>query len=346
MANTISAEDLVRKIKIRKAMKNIPLSAFDASDVPDGLEKKKFARCKCSYLDELYDDVSAPNSHYVTCIDPLVRDEKISKEELDTLSVSTIIKGYDGSYDIDNSSQLEVKLEDTACELICSRLANLFGVKTQYVAPIKDNPYCAIIVDFLKNKEEIQNFKEFTGASPSSYLKGFNISSWISPIVDQVFYLTPDSFMNPQLAKENVDRVLEDFVRQYIFKKYIVHDSDLCSVNIGFVVTPDGKFDVAPAFDFSNCFDPGVRSPQGLGLEEDMVYLAKHWPKILEQVTKDFDMARAKTDEVRGIINRFAPDYFSAKDYYGLVENSTINVVNTAKDVLSGKYLDNECKQN
>lgn len=335
MAKTISAEELVRKLKIRKAMKRIPLSSFDYSDEPYGLEKKKFARCKCSYLDEMYNDISLPNSHYVTCIDPLVRDEKITKEELDGMSISTIIKGYDGSYDIENPSELSIKLEDTSAELICSRLANLFGIKTQYVAPIKGNPYCAIIVDFLKDKETIQNFKEFTGESPSSFLKGFNISSWISPIVDQIIYLTPDAFMNPQLAKADVDRILEDFVKQYLFKKYIVHDSDLCSVNIGFIVTPDGKFDLAPAFDFSNCFNPGIRSSQGEGLKEDIEYLSKQYPNILKKAVSDFDIARKKSDEIKSIVYRFAPDFFLAKDYCGLVENSMRNMVQVTQNVLS-----------
>lgn len=339
MSNTISAEDLVKKIKIRKAMKSVPLVSFDDTDVPDGLEQKKFARCKCSYLDKMYDDISMPNSHYVTCVNPLVRDEKISKEELDDMHISVIVKGYDGSYDLDEIG-LNTKLGDTSSELICSRLANLFGVKTQYVAEVKGNPYCSIIVDFLKDKETIQNFKEFTGASPSSYLKGFDISSWINPLSNAVFFRNPDAIMNPMLAKDDIERVVEDFVRQYIFKKYIVHDSDLCSVNIGFVVNPDGKYEVAPAFDFSNCFAPGVRTPQGEGMEKDIEYLSKNYPHILSRVAKDFETAYGKKDEIKEIVQKFAPDPFVINDYCNLVENSTLNFVETSKDYIGGKYLD------
>lgn len=341
MSNTISPEDLVKKIRIRKAMKSVPLTSFDYTDVPDGLETKKFARCKCSYLDEMYDDVSSNDSHYVTCMDSLLRDEKISKEEFDGLHVSTIVKGYYGSYDTDEHT-LNIKLEDASSELICSRLANLFGVKTQYVAPIKDNPYCTLIVDFLNGQETIQNFKEFTGASPSSYLKGFDISSWINPLVNQVFFRTPDAIFNPELARADINRVVEDFAKQYLFKKYIVHDSDLCSVNIGFIVTPDGKYDVAPAFDFSNCFSPGVRTPQGEGMENDIEYLSKNYPNILKNITQDFELASNKNSEMNGIIQRFVPEPHLAKDYYNLVENSTLNFVETAKNYLNGKYLDKE----
>lgn len=336
----MDAEEIVRKMKIRNAMKNVPLTSFDDTDVPDGLEVKKFARCKCSYLDEMYDDVSINDSHYITCIDPLIRDEKISKEEFDSMHISTIVKGYYGSYDI-SEHDLNTKLEDASSELICSRLANLFGVKTQYVAPIKGNPYCSIIVDFLKDKEQILNFKEFTDASPSSYLKGFDISSWINPLVNKVFFMTPDAFFNPELARADINRLVEDFVKQYLFKKYIVHDSDLCSVNIGFVVTPDGKYDVAPAFDFSNCFAPGVRTPQGDGLEQDIEYLSKNYPDILKNITQGFELAFNKKDEIKGIIQRFAPEPHSVKDYYNLVENSTLNVVETAKTALLSKTHDN-----
>ena len=341
MSNVISPEELVRKIRIRKAMKSVPLTSFDDTDVPDGLETKKFARCKCSYLDEMYDDVSLNDSHYVTCVDPLIRDEEISKEEFDGMNISTIVKGYYGSYDI-SEHDLNTKLEDASSELICSRLANLFGVKTQYVAPIKGNPYCSIIVDFLKDKEQILNFKEFTDASPSSYLKGFDISSWINPLVNQVFFMTPDALFNPELARENVNRVVEDFAKQYLFKKYIVHDSDLCSVNIGFVVTPDGKYEVAPAFDFSNCFAPGVRTPQGAGLEQDIEYLSKNYPNILKNITQDFELASNKKDEMKNIIQRFVPEPHLTKDYYGLVENSALNFVEMSKNYLSGKYLDTQ----
>lgn len=339
----MKADDLVRKMKIHKAMKSVPLTSFDEIDIRggSGKETKMFARCKCSYLDEMFDDVTADDSNYVTCIDNLLHDEKISRDEFDALNISTIIKGYDGSYDIDDPNVLNMKLMGTASELICSRLANLFGIKTQYVARVKGNPYCSIIVDFLKDKETIKDFKEFTEGSPSSYLSGFDISSWISPITNQIFFMTPDALFNPSLAKDDIDRVVEEFTKQYLFKKYIVHDSDLCSANIGFVVTPDGKCDVAPAFDFTNCLAPGVRTLQGDGLERDLEYLSKQYPDILARVVKDFELSFEKNEKMKGIIKKFAPKPELAKDYCNLVANSTINVVENAKIALKNKNYDN-----
>lgn len=342
MSETLTAEEYVRKKKICKAMQSIPLSPFDVTDKPDGLGAKKFARCGCRYLEEMYDDVTNKSSNYVTCIDKPLHDEKISKDEFKGLNISTIIKGYDGSYNITSPATLNSNLTDTSCELICSRLANLFGVKTQYVAPIKGNPYCCIIVDFLKDNEEFMDFKEFTGHSASTYLNEFDIGSWIGPLSSKIFFQTPDAMFNPELARSDINRVVEDFARQYLFKKYIVHDSDLCVVNIGVIVTPDGKTSCAPAFDFSACLSPGVRTPQGQGMERDIEYLNKNYPKILKHIINDFEVTSEKESKIKDIVQKFAPDSFLAKDYINLVLNSSLSFVETAKDIIYSKENDKE----
>lgn len=330
--------DYIKYFKAKSAMKKLPITEFDVADEPDGKITKKFVRVKGEYITQMYTDISRSSQHnYITCVDNLIYDEKIDRQEFNSMKISCILKTppSDTYNVIVKTSEAE---RATMAELVCSRVANLLNIKTEYVAPIVNNPYGCIIVDFLKGKEKVESFTDFTKISPSSYLSEFDIGNWISPLVNETFFRIPGALENPHLAGDQIYPMVEDFSRQYLFKKYIVHDADLCSVNVGVITSPNGDISIAPAYDFEQCLMPGIRTAQGQGRERDLMLLAKNYPKILEKIAKDFSLDADKKNELIEIINTFCIRDDLKREYYDLIVNSCLNFSVDANNFLGSLH--------
>lgn len=331
-----SVEKYIKYLKARKSIKKIPIEDFDELlGELGGKIPKKFVRCRGDYLKDMYYDIVSGNgNNYITCVDNLLHNEKISLEEFEKTRFSIMIKEPDrDAYNV-NYKATEAE-RAIMSELVCSRVANIMGVKTEYVAPIKDNPYACIIVDFLQDKESIEEFSEFTKAKPSSYLSGFDISNWISPLVNETFFRIPNSLTNPECVKSTVYPMVRDFAKQYLFKKYIVHDADLCGVNIGIISTPNGEMKMSPAYDFEQCLLPGIRTTQGQGLEQDIRYLGTIYPEILEEIACDFNLDDEKKSKIKNVIESYCSSPSAQEEYYQLIENSSFNFVSQANEFLN-----------
>ena len=130
-------------------------------------------------------------------------------------------------------------------------------------------------------------------------------------------------------------------VKQFIFKKYIVHDADFCFANLG-VVTTDNPLDIkiAPIYDFERCLLPGIRSGQGVGLEEDIQFLVKFWPDLLKSIMKDFTLSQIDKQKMKKDIYTFEKSADRAREYFNIIENSTYNFL-----VISQTELDKQKTQ-
>lgn len=330
--------EFIKRVKARQAMKNLPIHNFDIVGKINGYIKKQAVRCEGVYLEKMYYDLmSNPNNNYITCIDELLYNDKIDWQTFKNTKISSLLKESDlKDFDIRfNCSDAE---RSTKAELICSRLANMFNIKTEYVAPIKDNPYACIIIDFLKGNESIQDFREFTQTSPPVYSDGPAIKVWIesltSAIIDKVVSNKKANF------SAYVIPMVTDFTKQYIFKKYVVHDSDLCSKNISIVLTPNNeKLEISPMYDYERCLCPGIRSGQAYGIEEDIQYLVENYPTILKSIIHDFTLTPSKKQYLRSVVRLFEPLTENQTELINLVENSSFNFVTMSRITLDKENM-------
>ena len=337
--NAIERKEFIKRLKARQTMKRLPVHAFDEVGDTNGKINKSFGLCEGAYLEDMYHELMAnPDNNYVTCMDESLYDHRIPLEEFKGRKISVILKtSKSKSYERrHHSSEAE---RATKAELICSRVADLYGIRTEYVAPIKDNPYGSIVVDFLSGDEQLEDYGEFTGKHPTVYAEGSSISKWIEPLYDEILHRAPGKNFQKRFAY--IRPMLRDLVKQFIFKKYIVHDADFCSANLGIVHTPDYKvMEISPIYDFERCLLPGIRSAQGDGLEEDIEFLVRHWPGLLKSVIKDFTLPQEKKQRMKTIIGTFESQPATAREYYNIIENSTYNFLETARMEYAKRGID------
>lgn len=305
-------EFITKRLKISKKKREYPpLVDFDLTGEIEGKEYKVYKLCLGSYLEDLYNaKTNNPNSNYVTCIDELF-DEGIDLEEFRNTKVSVIHK-------------MGMFLGECKSEIICSRLADIFKIKTQYVEPVKSRS--CLLVDFLKDDEELLNYHEFTQEKIRPYSDDFTIQESIEHILEA---------LSKQCSiAENIDMIKEilvEFVKQYIFKKYIVHDFDMCEGNFGFVISEKNKtIKTSPMYDCASCFQPNKRCFQGEGLEDDIRYLAKSLPGVLKQVANDFNLTPEANKRVESAISEIETNPKKAKEFSNLVINSSLTFVGNA----------------
>lgn len=336
---SIEKKEIVKRIKAIHAMKSLPVLPFDEVGEVNGKVNKAFARCEGIYLTDMYLDLmSTPNNNYVTCMDECLYNQKISLEEFKKRKISIILKSskskyYDVRY---KSSKAE---RDSKAELICSRVANLYGIKTEYVAPIKNNPYGSIVVDFLSGNEQLEDFYEFTGRKPTVYAKGSSIGTWMELLRDEILNVAPGKTFKKKYSY--VRPMIKDLVKQYLFKKYIIHDADFCYLNLGIVRTPDyKKLAIAPIYDFEMCLLPGMRSAVGEGLKEDIEYLVKYWPGLFKSVIDDFSWSHEKKQGVKSIVDTFETDETTAYNYNEMIKESTVAFLRQAKNEYKKQNID------
>ena len=335
----IERKEFVKRLKARQTMKKLPIHAFDEVGAVNGKINKSFVMCEGAYIEAMYYDLTGnPDNHFVTCIDESLYDHHISVEEFRGRKISAIVKDSDskGYQKSIKSSEAE---RSTTAELICSRVADLYSISTEYVAPIKGSPYGCIVVDFLSGNEQLEDYAEFTGKKPTVYAEGSSIANWIDPLYEEILKRAPGNSFQKKFAY--VRPMIKEFVKQYIFKKYIVHDADFCSLNIGVVHTPDYKeMKISPLYDNERCLLPGVRCEQGSGLEEDIAYLVKHWPGLLKSIIREFTLPQEKKQKMKSIIETFEERSDTANEYFNIIENSTLNFLEVAKREYQKQNID------
>ena len=339
--DAIERKEFIKRLKARQTMKKLPIHAFDEVGETNGKINKSYGLCEGTYLEEMYHFLMAnPDNNFVTCMDESLYDQQIPLEEFLERKISVIVKNSK-SKSYERRHQSSEAERATKSELICSRVADLYNIKTEYVAPIQDNPYGCIIVDFLSGNEQLEDYAEFTGKHPTVYASGSSIRHWIEPLYHEILKVAPGKTFQKRYAY--VRPMLKEMIKQFIFKKYIVHDADFCSANLGIVHSPDYKFmEISPIYDFERCLLPGIRSAQGDGLEEDISYLVGAWPGLLKSVIKDFTLPQAKKQKVKDIIGTFESRSATAREYYNIIENSTYNVLEQARMEYEKQNIDFE----
>ena len=346
--DAIERKEFIKRLKARRTMKSLPVHQFDEVGDTNGKINKSFGLIEGHYIEQMYYDLlSDPDNNFVTCVDECLYDQNIELEEFRNMKVSSILK-VSTSTKYENRHKSSEAERSTKAELICSRVANLYNIKTEYVAPIKDNPYGCIIVDFLSGDEQLEDFGEFTGKHPTVYSAGSSIRNWMEPFLDEIVQRIPGKDYKAKYAV--VRPMMKEMVKQYIFKKYIVHDADFCSANLGIVTSPANKtMSVSPIYDFERCLLPGIRSAQGDGLEEDIHFLVKHWPGLLKSIIKDFTLSQTNKQKMKKMIASFEPTTDRAREYYNIIENSTFNFLALSHIEFTQQGIDyeaiNECRE-
>lgn len=339
--DAIERKEFIKRLKARQSMKRLPIHSFDEVGDTNGKIDKSYGLCEGEYLEEMYHYLMAnPNNNFVTCMDECLYDQQISLEEFRTRKISVIVK-TSKSKSYERRHQSSEAERATKAELICSRVADLYNIKTEYVAPIKDNPYGSIVVDFLSGNEQLQDYAEFTGKHPTVYAEGSSVSKWIEPMYQEILKRAPGKTFHKKYAY--VRPMLREMVKQYIFKKYIVHDADFCSANLGIVHSPDYKFmEISPIYDFERCLLPGIRSAQGDGMDEDIEFLVSAWPGLLKTIVKDFTLSAEKKQKMKGIIGTFEERTATAREFYNIIENSTFSFLERARIEYAKQGIDFE----
>ena len=247
------------KILTNKMIENYS-SQPNTNDIGGSLIKN-FVRVDSEFIVRYFDEISKPNSSYVSysddlireCYNPMFRDEN-GKKSLPLKYFSVLIKSTDKhSYNCDG----------TRHEVLGSRLANLFGIPTVYnlVFKYKDNTNYIMSLDFLKNGETLENFEQlvldnFVGSwTKHSLDMTFNefqsLDMWCT-LIEKTLYKIMD--VNTPNLNKMIDDVCGDFCIQMLFRNLIVGDEDLLPHNFAFVFSEDKKsVKLSPAFDFEYC---------------------------------------------------------------------------------------------
>ncbi len=271
-----------------------------------GKTPKNFVMCEGWFLRSMYEDLrQLPDNNYVTCMDSLVYDEDFDYDGLDRTKVSCIVKRADSRTHYDISS-----------EAVASRVANLFGIQAQYVVPVGNGLDKCICVDFLSGKQTMDNYYEFTD---TIYLSAFTYEKGVSPIrmwVENLERALKDKLAHlPADSRQVVsDRVLKGFIKQYLFKKYIMADSDPAGVNYSFVYEQEDMSDlhISPLYDMQFAFNKDKFHSQFYGLNDDIQYLANMYGTYLKQIINEF--GSPDFEKIKSIVYDLTP-YASKREY-------------------------------
>lgn len=308
--------------RAKNEMKNLPISSFSDFEPQGymGLTSKSFVNIEGSYIVDMYDDIynSPDKVYYKTCMDDAFNDKSLTRDEFCRMKVSCIVKKFD------NTTR---GIRYASAELCGSRIANIFGVNTNYVAPIKYNPDKVIVIDCLSGNQEFDDFYDLTGYAQLDVYnlpKGeFAIRRLLQRITRTAERKIPDGPHKEQLIY-NLQR---DFIKFYLLRRYVLMDGDLVPQNMIFLHEKDGDFTnlrMGPAIDFENCFtveNAFITS----SLEEEMRFLVNRYPNQLSDVIKAFTFSDKK-DRIKAVFDKFDKGRVSTKERINCIENMLINI--------------------
>lgn len=187
-----------------------------------GSTQKRFFLCKTKSLKELIGELNNENCSYITCINEEIKNSLKSGEELPT-SIPVLIKMVEF-------------LNNYYIEEYCSKLANLFNVKTVYNKNFSNNgSHYSLSVDFIDKNSQFKTFDDLDCNKMSLYETTFS---------DVVGLLKKNNL------KFNKKELKKDFVNQFIFRVFVICDGDFYSYNSGFLIDIETKMTrLAPCFD-------------------------------------------------------------------------------------------------
>ena len=316
---------------LRDTKTKVPTVKFDKF-IPQthlGKTPKEWVMCEGWFLRSMYEDLRHhPDNYYTTCIDALAYDADFSYDDLDRTKVSCILKKADSgtSYDITS-------------ELISCRVANLFGVPTQYVAQIGSSIDKCICVDFLSGNQTMDNYYEFTGVN---YLPAFTYERGDCPIrtwIDNLVRALKEKLahLSSEMQNEVTERVLVGFIQQYLFKKYIIRDGDPAGVNYSFVHEKEDLSDlhISPLYDMQYAFTKDKLHSQFYGLSDDMEFLANMYGNELTQVMSRFNVP--DFNRVKSIVYTLSPYAYQRELRLSTIKSGfkeVVNSYNAVKDTI------------
>ena len=226
-------------------------------DIGGSLDKE-FIRVDSKFISNYFDEISKPNSSYVSyaddlireCYDPKYRDENGDKN-FPLKYFSALVKELSNHYSGPGSAN----------EVVGSRLANLFGVPTVYNEQVIFKDEQSIIsLDYLKMGETVCSLTDiYEERDPQGNLyeiintyDGYqSMSAWCNFIYDLIGYKLNKNVSN---RYEMIDDVIGDFCVQMLFKNLILNDEDFKAYNISLIFSDDNKsVKLAPAFDYEFC---------------------------------------------------------------------------------------------
>ena len=312
--------DLIKNIINHFSSKKIPMTrATDVYEVFDefqnqgslGTAGKLFARVKGRFLGDMYQKQKKKSSYFVTCVDDLIRSSDYSKEQYNELGISAIIKEVRNG-DFPNGEN----------DLISCNLAPLFKVKTAYTTRMPSDNRKLINVDFLQKGQQMETYTDLTQRLINGWKNDIDV--WFSRLADALYREIP----NLNIETNHIKReLLKDFVRLFLFKKYIICDSDLTGGNFGFIHSGDYQdLTVAPGFDyeysFNNKFFRFTTSSHELG--SDIDYLTRRYPEVIKKIIEeDFQITDKKQQQIKSIINHFEARPKKASKIYDVVIHNT-----------------------
>ena len=232
------------------------------------------------------------------------------------MKISCIVKRYDDK---------KFGKEYASAELCGSRVANLFGVDTNYVAPIKHNPENIIIVDFLYGEQKFDDLYDLSGSMRTEIYNTPKDDVPVRLLLNRITRAAQQKIPEKSDKKKLIYNLQRDFIRFYLLRRYILSDRDLAGVNMSFVHSGDySDLHMGPAFDFERCFDLiGVNITNRI--DDEMEFLVNKYPEQLTEAIKTFTFDDKK-DKLKAIFDKFDCTYISTIERMNFIENMLINI--------------------
>ena len=228
--------------------KSICDAAVDVpSDIIDGNDSEScekymklldFRTAKDSrFFRELWEEKLRGNTNYVTAYDELVQGDS----PYIPLWVNCIGKHLTGSR--------------LFLEYLCPRILNLFNQKTVYNAIVDDSSI--VSVDCISKGHSLYGLGDFyPEMEENSDGNGISLKLITKVFKDHdsfVKRLREVSGKDIKISDEDLKKLENEVVMQYLMRVCLLRDSDFQPWNIGLMVSDDGKLENAPQFDFGYC---------------------------------------------------------------------------------------------
>ena len=271
-----------------------------------GKTQKVFVRMDSDFLSDLFVAKSRGNSSYVTYLDSLF-DSKYSytRQGAPLKSISVLLKSYSS-----------LQSEAYPCgEEIASKIGNAMGIPVVYnkhiegIDPIKERELNLGIMEYIqrysKGEQEKQHIVsvDFMEYSPDisydtifkGYSKGaacrysrrnWSLREWYK------FFLFEDDFVNPKTGEkvplQDRKKLTRDFIQMYLFRKYVLSDSDFDIHNI--VIKYDDRkkeYTFGPNYDMERAFCKNEdKDIFEMRFKEDIEFAYKAYPKEIDTFMK------------------------------------------------------------
>ena len=233
-----------------------------------GRRKKRFYRASINLFKELVQEITEnSDSSYSAVVDDLIREGKYTPK-----FIPAIIK--------------ECNLHDGINEVFASRIYNHFGVSTSYdVAVNKGGNFAILSTDCIKDGQSICSFEDL-GLS-INYLLEYQIIDIIKTLnkIHSIRQICDrDITVSKEIFDKYVEQYIENYVYEFIVRRYIVGDTDLHSMNQCMLVTDDFRVIHCPVMDkeFSFMTDHSFNE---LEMLENLQYVKICYPNAYEKLT-------------------------------------------------------------